>query len=101
SHTARHTAPADFATAVRDAGCDGLLLHGVPPRLRAAHYEAVRRAGLPLVTTCYAVSGPDAVAEAADLASAYVYLVAHYGRSGTTAAPNRDRLAAVLTTLRS
>ncbi|AYN38958.1 tryptophan synthase subunit alpha [Streptomyces dangxiongensis] len=101
SHTARDTAPADFAAAVRDAGCDGLLLHGVPPRLRAAHYEAVRRAGLPLVTTCYAVSGPDAVAEAADLASAYVYLVAHYGRSGTTAAPNRDRLGAVLTTLRS
>ncbi|MCS0602263.1 tryptophan synthase subunit alpha [Streptomyces sp. LP11] len=101
SHTVRGTAPADFAAAVRDAGCDGLLLHGVPPRLRAAHYEAVRRAELPLVTTCYAVSGPDAVAEAADLASAYVYLVAHYGRSGTAAALDRDRLGAVLGTLRS
>ncbi|MEV7503808.1 tryptophan synthase subunit alpha [Streptomyces sp. NPDC093018] len=101
SHTVRGTAPADFAAAVRDAGCDGLLLHGLPPRLRAAHYEAVRRAGLPLVTTCYAVSGPGTLAEAADLASAYLYLVAHYGRSGTTAALDRDRLGQVLTTLRA
>jgi tryptophan synthase alpha chain len=101
SHTVRGTAPGDFAAAVKAAGCDGLLLHGVPPRVRAAHYEAVHRAGLPLVTTCYAVSGPDAVAEAADHASAYLYLVAHYGRSGTTAALDRDRLGAVITTLRS
>lgn len=100
SHTVRGTAPADFAAAVRDAGCDGLLLHGVPPRLRAQHYEAAHRAGLPLVTTCYAVSGPEAVAEAARHATAYLYLVAHYGRSGTSAAPDDARLARVLTTLR-
>ncbi|MEU0370849.1 tryptophan synthase subunit alpha [Streptomyces sp. NPDC006283] len=93
SHTVKGTAPGDFAAAVRDAGCDGLLLHGVPPRLRGAHYEAAHTAGLPLVTTCYAVSKPDAVAEAAAHASAYLYLVAHYGRSGTAAALDRDRLA--------
>ncbi|MDQ1016530.1 tryptophan synthase subunit alpha [Streptomyces afghaniensis] len=101
SHTVRGTDPGDFAAAVRDAGCDGLLLHGVPPRLRRAHYDAVHRAGLPLVTTCYAASGPDVVAEAADHASAYLYLVAHYGRSGTAAAWDRERLGAVITTLRS
>ncbi|MFD4241936.1 tryptophan synthase subunit alpha [Streptomyces sp. NPDC058525] len=101
SHTVRGTAAEDFAAAVRDAGCDGLLLHGVPPRLRTAHYEAAHRAGLPLVTTCYAVSGPEAVAEAARHATAYLYLVAHYGRSGTSAAPDPARLSRALATLRA
>ncbi|MGW0737587.1 tryptophan synthase subunit alpha [Streptomyces sp. NPDC002851] len=99
SHTVKGTGPADFAAAVRDAGCDGLLLHGVPPRLRRAHYEAAHNAGLPLVTTCYAVSGAAAVAEAAAHATAYLYLVAHYGRSGTAAAPDRERLAEAVRTL--
>ncbi|MFF0885095.1 tryptophan synthase subunit alpha [Streptomyces sp. NPDC003456] len=101
SHTVRDRDLGDFARAVAGAGCDGLLLHGLPPRLRTAHHEAARLAGLPLVTTCYAVSGPATVAEAAARASAYLYLVAHYGRSGTTAAPDRDRLARTLATLRA
>ncbi|MEV4681979.1 tryptophan synthase subunit alpha [Streptomyces kurssanovii] len=101
SHTVKGTAPGDFAAAVRDAGCDGLLLHGVPPRLRAAHYDAAHDAGLPLVTTCYAVSRPDAVAEAAAQATAYLYLVAHYGRSGTAAALDHDRLARSVAALRA
>ncbi|MFE7842136.1 tryptophan synthase subunit alpha [Streptomyces sp. NPDC057474] len=101
SHTVRGTDPGDFAAAVRDAGCDGLLLHGVPPRLRLAHYRAAHTAGLPLVTTCYAASSPDVVAEAAQHASAYLYLVAHYGRSGTAAALDRGRLAQAITTLRA
>ncbi|MEV7559756.1 tryptophan synthase subunit alpha [Streptomyces sp. NPDC089795] len=100
SHTVRGTDPADFAAAVRDAGCDGLLLHGVPPLLRTAHYEAAHRAGLALVSTCYAVSGPDAVAEATRHASAYLYLVAHYGRSGTSAAPDHARLARAIAGVR-
>ncbi|MFG3510804.1 tryptophan synthase subunit alpha [Streptomyces sp. NPDC047821] len=100
SHTVKGTDLGDFARSVAGAGCDGLLLHGLPPRLRAAHYEAADRAGLPLVTTCYAVSGPATVAEAARHASAYLYLVAHYGRSGTTAAPDRERLGTVLGRLR-
>ncbi|MER5466689.1 tryptophan synthase subunit alpha [Streptomyces sp. NPDC002668] len=101
SHTVRGSTADDFSAAVADAGCDGLLLHGVPPRQRLAHYEAAHRAALPLVTTCYAVSGPDAVAEATQHATAYLYLVAHYGRSGTTAAPDRERLRAAVTTLRT
>ncbi|WP_329297179.1 tryptophan synthase subunit alpha [Streptomyces sp. NBC_00659] len=101
SHTVRGRDPGGFARALADAGCDGLLLHGLPPRLRAAHYEAAQLAGLPLVTTCYAVSGRATVAEAAQHASAYLYLVAHYGRSGTTAAPDHDRLAAALAEVRA
>lgn len=101
SHTVKDRDLGDFSRAVADAGCDGLLLHGLPPRLRPAHYEAAHRAGLPLVTTCYAVSAPKVVAEAAAHASAYLYLVAHYGRSGTTTAPDHDRLAATLTALRA
>lgn len=101
SHTVKGTDLGDFARSVAGAGCDGLLLHGLPPRLRTAHYEAADRAGLPLVTTCYAVSGAATAAEAARHASAYLYLVAHYGRSGTTAAPDRERLAAALGALRT
>ncbi|MFF5448579.1 tryptophan synthase subunit alpha [Streptomyces sp. NPDC012888] len=101
SHSVKGTDLGDFARSVADAGCDGLLLHGLPPRLRTAHYEAARAAALPLVTTCYAVSDPGTVSEAARHASAYVYLVAHYGRSGTTAAADPDRLAAALAALRA
>ncbi|MER7491063.1 tryptophan synthase subunit alpha [Streptomyces pharetrae] len=101
SHSVKGTDLGHFARSVADAGCDALLLHGLPPRLRAAHYAAARDAALPLVTTCYAVSGPQTVSEAARHASAYVYLVAHYGRSGThtTAAPHQ--LATTLTALRA
>ncbi|MFB7257534.1 tryptophan synthase subunit alpha [Streptomyces nojiriensis] len=101
SHSVRGTDLGDFAKLAVDAGCDGLLLHGLPPRLRAAHYAAARDVGLPLVTTCYAVSDPRTVSQAARHASAYVYLVAHYGRSGTSMAADPDRLAAALTALRA
>ncbi|MFF4173870.1 tryptophan synthase subunit alpha [Streptomyces sp. NPDC001744] len=101
SHSVRGTDLGHFARSVADAGCDALLLHGLPPRLRAAQYAAAHDAGLPLVTTCYAVSDPRTVAEAARHASAYVYLVAHYGRSGTRATAAPDRLAAALTALRA
>ncbi|MEU4584503.1 tryptophan synthase subunit alpha [Kitasatospora aureofaciens] len=101
SHSVKGTDLGDVARSVADAGCDALLLHGLPPRLRAAHYAAARAAKLPLVTTCYAVSDPQTVSEAARHASAYVYLVAHYGRSGTSAAADPHRLAAALTALRA
>jgi tryptophan synthase alpha chain len=101
SHSVKGTDLGHFARSVADAGCDALLLHGLPPRLRASHYAAARGAGLPLVTTCYAVSDPQTVSEAARHASAYVYLVAHYGRSGTRAKAAPDRLAAALTALRA
>ncbi|MFJ9625685.1 tryptophan synthase subunit alpha [Streptomyces sp. NPDC101181] len=82
SHTLRTAPPADYARAVADSGADALLAHGLPPRLRPAHHEALAAAGLPEVTTCYPASSPATVAEAAAHATGYLYLVARYGRSG-------------------
>jgi tryptophan synthase alpha chain len=99
-HTVKGPGLAAFTARAADAGCDGLLLHGLPPRLREPYLDAAARAGLPVVATCYAVSRPEAVARAAADASAYLYLVAHYGRSGTTAPPDQDALARTLAALR-
>ncbi|WP_282686088.1 MULTISPECIES: tryptophan synthase subunit alpha [unclassified Streptomyces] len=82
SHSLRTAAPAVYARVVADSGADALLAHGLPPRLRRAHHEALRAAGLPEVTTCYPASSPATVTEAAAHASGYLYLVARYGRSG-------------------
>lgn len=83
------------------SGADGLLVHALPPRLRAEHLESAAAAGLPVVTTCY-TSSPDATrAQAAAAASAYLYLVAHYGRSGTAPATGHAALAETVTGLRA
>jgi tryptophan synthase alpha chain len=82
SHSLRTSPPAAYARAVADSGADALLVHGLPPRARAAHHEALREAGLPEVTTCYPASPPATVAEAAAHATGYLYVVARYGRSG-------------------
>jgi tryptophan synthase alpha chain len=51
--------------------------------LRERHLRDAEQAGLPVVTTCY-VRSASAVREAAARdATAYLYLVARYGRSGT------------------
>ncbi|MEU8890785.1 tryptophan synthase subunit alpha [Streptomyces sp. NPDC048442] len=84
SHTVKPLPLPDFAARVAASGADGLLVHGLPPRLRTGLREAVRNVGLPLVTTCYASSPAEVKAEAAEYATAYLYLVAHYGRSGST-----------------
>lgn len=82
SHTIRAQPLPDFARRVADSGADGLLAHGIPPRLRPEYYETAQRIGLPVVTTCYTNSSPEVMSDAAAHATAYLYLVAHYGRSG-------------------
>ncbi|QLQ36635.1 tryptophan synthase subunit alpha [Micromonospora robiginosa] len=86
-HTVRPVGERAFVRRVADAGADGLLVHALPPRLRAAHLAHAADAGLPVVTTCYATSSASVRAAAARDAGAYVYLVATHGRSGT--APER------------
>lgn len=94
-------APDELARRVADSGVDGLLVHGLPPRLRPAWQAAVEAVGLPVVGTCYqGVSTPQTMAMAARQATAYLYLVAHYGRSGTRASNGFASLAATITSLR-
>ncbi|WP_066954540.1 tryptophan synthase subunit alpha [Streptomyces lushanensis] len=101
SHSLKHRDPERTLRAIADSGADGLLVHALPPRLRAAHYATARAAGVPVVTTCYQQSPPATMAEAAAEAGAYLYLVAHYGRSGTAPAAGHAALAATVTALRA
>lgn len=83
SHTVRPYGLEAFVADVRASGADAALLHGVPPRVRPDYLAAAAEAGLPVVTTCYhATSTAETVRQAADQATAFVYLVARYGRSG-------------------
>jgi tryptophan synthase alpha chain len=90
----------EFLERAQAAGADGLLVHGLPPRLKAEYYEAAGTTGLPIVTTCYATSDPAVLDEAADHGSAYIYLVAAYGRSGTVGPPDHSTLVPVMTRMR-
>ena len=89
-----------FLERVHGAGADGLLVHGMPPRLRPSLYETALTVGQPIVTTCYSSSEPPVIEEAADNGTAYIYLVSAYGKSGTVGPPDHSALAPVLATLR-
>jgi tryptophan synthase alpha chain len=101
SYTVKPMGLADFLARVQHSGSDGLLVHGLPPRLRSGYYETADRLGLPIVTTCYANSAVGVLAEAGRHASAYLYLVSRYGRTGTGPATDYPALSGVLTTLRT
>ncbi|MER7672756.1 tryptophan synthase subunit alpha [Kitasatospora sp. NPDC096128] len=101
SHSLRHRDPAACARAVAAAGARALLVHALPPRLRATWQHACAQAGLAQVTTCYPASPPQTLTAAArGAAGAYVYLVAHYGRSGTAPGTGHRALAETVTALR-
>ncbi|SDR22474.1 tryptophan synthase subunit alpha [Thermostaphylospora chromogena] len=101
SHSVKGRPLTSFLGDVAASGADGLLVHALPPRLRADYHAAAAQAGLPVVTTCYhGVSSPAVLAEAAAHASAYLYLVASYGRSGTAPAAGYGDLARTVTRLR-
>ncbi|TCO60582.1 tryptophan synthase subunit alpha [Actinocrispum wychmicini] len=86
SHTVRPLGMDCFLARVRDSAADGLLTHGLPARARVGYYQAAHQAGIPVVSTCYPSSDPATRVESARNATAYLYLVAHYGRSGTPSA---------------
>jgi len=90
----------EFLERVQAAGADGLLVHGLPPRLKPEYYDAASSVGLPIVTTCYASSEEPVLNEAAEHGSAYIYLVAAYGRSGTVGPPDPSALVPVMEILR-
>jgi tryptophan synthase alpha chain len=101
SYSIKGTPMHEFLERVQDAGADGLLVHGLPPRLKPEYYDAASSVGLPIVTTCYVTSEEPVLHEAADHGSAYIYLVAAYGRSGTVGPPDHSALIPVLRTLRA
>ncbi|MEV4318165.1 tryptophan synthase subunit alpha [Actinocrispum sp. NPDC049592] len=101
SHSVRPQPLPDFLARVADSAADGLLVHGLPPRLRPSLVDGAAARGLPLVTTCYATSSPEVRAEAARHGTAYVYLVARYGRTGVRASGGFDHLAPVLGELKT
>lgn len=101
SHTVRPAGIPDFLGRSTAHGVDAVLVHGLPPRLRAHHLHTAAHIGMPVVTTCYANSAPAVLAEAARSATAYVYLVAHYGRSGPAAAADFTVLRDPVTRLRA
>lgn len=101
SYSIKGTPMREFLERVQAAGADGLLVHGLPPRLKPEYYEAAGTVDLPIVTTCYATSNEDVLNEAADHGSAYIYLVAAYGRSGTVGPPDHSALIPVMETLRA
>ncbi|MFF2060685.1 tryptophan synthase subunit alpha [Streptomyces sp. NPDC058200] len=101
SHSLKHREPDAVLRTIAASGADGLLVHALPPRLRTAHYAAAREAKLPIVTTCYQQSPPPTMAEAAAEATAYLYLVAHYGRSGTAPVAGHAALAGTVAALRA
>jgi tryptophan synthase alpha chain len=101
SYSIKGTPMKEFLMRVQAAGADGLLVHGLPPRLKPEYYEAAGTVDLPIVTTCYATSEEPVLHEAADHGSAYIYLVAAYGRSGTVGPPDHSALIPVMETLRA
>jgi tryptophan synthase alpha chain len=101
SYSIKPSPMGEFLERVQAAGADGLLVHGLPPRLKQQYWEAAESVGLPIVTTCYANSDPAVIAEAAEHGTAYIYLVAHYGRSGTVGPPDHSTLVPVLEALRA
>lgn len=100
SHTVKPRSLDWFLGRVAEEPVDGLLLHGLPPRLRAEYHEAATEHAVPVVTTCYPNSTPEVVTEAAERAGAYVYLVARYGRSGTQSDQDFSALSGTLAALR-
>jgi tryptophan synthase alpha chain len=101
SYSIKPTRMPEFLEMVKASGAHGLLVHGLPPRLREQYYEAADAAGQPIVTTCYATSEPPVVHDAAEHASAYIYLVAAYGRSGTVGPPDHSKLVPVMEIMRA
>lgn len=100
SYTVRPQGLQRFLEQTRDCGSDAVLVHGLPPRMTDQYYTIAHDIGLPVVTTCYAQSGDDILEKAARHSTAYVYLVAHYGRTGTTPTEGYGALKPVIDTLR-
>ncbi len=100
-HTVHPAGMGEFLRRARDAGADAVLPHGLPPLVKDRFLDAADALGQAVVTTCYATSDEAVVRQSAARATAYLYLVARYGRSGSTAPLDRAALADALTRARA
>lgn len=71
-----------FTRAAAAVGAHGILVHALPPTQHQTLIDEAAAASIGVVTTCYASSPTPTIDRAADDSSAYVYLVARYGRTG-------------------
>jgi tryptophan synthase alpha chain len=101
AHTIRPVGLAEFLRMAHESGVDGLLAHGLPATRRSTYYQLAHAARVPVVSTCYPDSDPAVVAESASNATAYLYLVAHYGRSGTPSGDGFAQVRPVIPVLRA
>jgi tryptophan synthase alpha chain len=85
---------------IADSGADAVLVHALPPRFHVDYHEIAASLALPVVTTCYATSNDAVKDQALRHASAYLYLVAQYGRSGSGPANGYAHLSETIQTLR-
>lgn len=94
SHSLRRADLFTSVSQIADAGCDAVLIHGLPPILTTEYLDVTTSVGLPVVSTCYHGRSDAATLDrAARTATAYVYLVSRYGRSGGPAASSAVGLA--------
>ncbi|HEY4457875.1 MAG TPA: tryptophan synthase subunit alpha [Pseudonocardiaceae bacterium] len=101
SYTVRPVGMAEFLRRTHAAQVDGLLLHGLPATQRTSYYELAHANQVPVVATCYPDSEPAVQAESARNATAYLYLVAQYGRSGTRSTDGFARVGPVIPALKA
>ncbi len=87
SHTLRPLGMDQVLMPAAAAGVAGVLPHGLPPRLVEGFHLAAAQAGLPVVGTIYANARPETRQQVLSRASAFLYLVSTYGRSGGAVDP--------------
>jgi tryptophan synthase alpha chain len=84
SHTIRPHGMVEICRAARDAGAAGILPHGLPPRMADAWHKAALGI-IAVVGTLYTEASEDTRNRILARSSAFIYLVATYGRSGGAA----------------
>ncbi len=85
SHVFSRQDPVSILQRLREAGAAAVLPHGLPPRSRSAFYCAAAGVGLPVVGTLYSQSNDAVRGEVLQQSGGFIYLVSHFGRSGSVA----------------
>lgn len=85
SHVFARQDTASILQRLYEVGAAAVLPHGLSPRFRNAFYCAAADIGLPVVGTLYPQSGDVVRGEVLQQSGGFIYLVSHFGRSGSAA----------------